>query len=245
MGRFITGDGVPGPGLAGVSGHGLDPAARLSIHRNNTVISLTEALASTFPVVVRLVDRGFFDFAAGCFIKDNLPTSRCLSDYGQNFPAFLSSFGPAAGLSYLSDVAELEWLISRAALAERQPPIQASAMLGFAESELGRLVFQIEPTIRYLVSLFPVDGIWMDNQPGAPPTALSPQSGGIHLELQAYQGIRFRRLDPAVWRFRAQVAAGVSLEDALQDALAISSQFDLAQAIATLFQEGCVVGISA
>ena len=83
--RFIIGDGPPGPGLTGVSGDGLDPAALLSIYRNNTVISLTEALATTFPVVVRLVDR-VFDFAADSFIKDNLPTSRSYPSMARTFP---------------------------------------------------------------------------------------------------------------------------------------------------------------
>jgi hypothetical protein len=147
--RFIIGDGPPGPALTGVSGDGLDPAALLSIYRNNTVISLTEALATTFPVVVRLVDRRFFDFAADSFIKDSLPTSRCLSEYDRNFPAFLSAFTPAAGLAYLPDAAELEWLISRLRVAEPLPPISASALLEIEESDFEHIVFHIDPTIGY------------------------------------------------------------------------------------------------
>jgi hypothetical protein len=242
--RFIIGDGPPGPGLTGVLGDGLDPAALLSIYRNNTVISLTEALATTFPVVVRLVDRRFFDFAADSFIKDNLPTSRCLSEYGRNFPAFLSVFTPAAGLPYLPEVAELEWLISRLRVAEPLPPISVSALLEIVEFDFERIVFHIDPTIGYFVSRFPVDSIWMDNQPDAPSVALSPRTGDVHLEVHAHQGVRLGRLDPAVWHFRSRVARGEALGDALQNASRISNSFDLAQALAALFQESCVIGIS-
>ena len=240
--RFIVEGGVPGPGLTGVSGDGLDPVARLSIYRNHAVISLTEALATTFPVVVRLVDRRFFDFAADSFIKETLPASCCLSEYGRNFPAFLSAFTPAARLSYLSDVAELEWLISRARVAEPLPPIAASALLEVAECDFERIVLHIEPTIGYLFSRFPVDSIWGNNQPGAPFAELSWQTGDVHLEVHAHHSIRFRRLDPAVWRFRTRVAEGKALGVAFQEALRISGQFDLAQALAALFHENCVAG---
>ena len=209
------------------------------------MISLTEALATTFPVVVRLVDRRFFDFAADSFIKENLPTSRFLSEYGKNFPAFLSAFTPAAGLPYLPEIAELEWLISRLRVAEPLPPIAVSALLEIAESDFERIVFHIDPTIGYFVSRFPVDSIWMDNQLDRAAEALSPQTGDVHLEVHAHQGVRLGRLDPVVWQFRSDVSRGETLGDALQNASRISNRFDLAQALAALFQESCVIGISA
>ena len=241
--RFIVGHGVLERGLSGVAGDGLDPAARLSIYRNNILISLTKVLAATFPVVARLVDRRFFDYAADTFIRESLPKSRCLSDYGGNFPTFLSSFTPAAGLAYLPDVAELEWRISRARCAEPLPPLSASALLEVAECDLGRVVFQLQPTSGHVSSRFPVDSIWIDNQPEASPSALSLRPSAVHLEVRAHPRITLRRLDPAVWHFRARAESGAALLDALEAALQISSEFNPGQALAALFQEGCVIGI--
>jgi hypothetical protein len=43
-----------------IGGDGMDPRARLQIYRNHAVITLTDALKATYPVVCRLVSDGFF-----------------------------------------------------------------------------------------------------------------------------------------------------------------------------------------
>ncbi len=77
---------------------GLDSAQRLSIYRNNTFITLTEALASTFPIVKELVGEDFFDFTAKEFIKNHPPMQGPLFEYGDNFSQFLDQFEPASTL---------------------------------------------------------------------------------------------------------------------------------------------------
>ena len=119
---FIVGEKADD--LAGaIEPDGIDPVRLLSIYRNNTMITLTETLAAVYPVVRRLVDPRFFDYAAGTFIASNLPSRPCLSEYGSEFSAFLSLFPPANGLPYLPDVAGLEWAISRVMRSEPEVPI--------------------------------------------------------------------------------------------------------------------------
>ena len=54
---------------------GADPLNRLSIYRNNTFVSLTDALMTTFPAVVRIVDERFFRYLAYTYITCLLYTS--------------------------------------------------------------------------------------------------------------------------------------------------------------------------
>ena len=61
---------------------GSDPAARLAIYRHHVSATLTEALEATYPVVVRLVDRRFFAYAADQFIRRHPPTGPCSSSTG-------------------------------------------------------------------------------------------------------------------------------------------------------------------
>jgi hypothetical protein len=57
---------------------GIAPAARLAIYRHHVLHTLTEVLASTFPVVRRLVDARFFAYAADRYIRTEPPTSACV-----------------------------------------------------------------------------------------------------------------------------------------------------------------------
>src|SRR6266403_1205342 len=106
--------------VSAIMGDGLDPAARLNIHRNHYISSLGEALKATYPVACRLVDERFFAYAASEYIKISPPRRVCLFEYGEGFPDFLAAFPACASLVYLADVARLEWLINAALHATAQ-----------------------------------------------------------------------------------------------------------------------------
>ncbi|MFA7290739.1 MAG: DNA-binding domain-containing protein, partial [Rhodocyclaceae bacterium] len=98
------------PAPAGlITWNGSDPAQRFGIYRNNVMVSLIEALADTFPVVQTLVGEEFFRAMAREFVRVSPPVSPVLAYYGDEFPAFVEHFPPAASLPYLADVARLEY----------------------------------------------------------------------------------------------------------------------------------------
>src|ERR1700674_3627453 len=152
--------------VSAIMGDGLDPAARLNIYRNHYNSSLGEALKATFPVVCRLVDERFFAYAASEYIKVSPPRQVCLFEYGESFPDFLAAFPACAALTYLADVARLEWLINAALHAPAQAPIEASD-LGYLDStDYPRLVFAFQSSLRLIDSAWPIDRIWHLNRPG-------------------------------------------------------------------------------
>src|SRR5262245_42529788 len=54
---------------AAIACDGIAPDARLRIHRHHVLVTLTAALKATYPVVCRLVDARFFDYAADAYIR--------------------------------------------------------------------------------------------------------------------------------------------------------------------------------
>jgi len=120
-------------------------AGRFEIHRRHFAKSITAALEKTFPAVVSLVDARFFAFAADAFIRSKPPVSPCLSEYGAELPEFLAAFPACACLPYLPDVARLEWAIHTAYHAH--------------DSAAGESAL-FHPSLRHLVSRFPVHRIW-------------------------------------------------------------------------------------
>lgn len=143
---------------------GLSAGQHLQIYRNNTLLTLTGALQSIYPVICRLVGERFFRYAADVFICQSPPQAGDLHDYGEGFAAFLSGFPPAQGLPYLADVARLEWACHEAYHAEMAPPVTESAWYRFSEKE--RKAVQLHPAVRLMQSEFPVFRIWEINQAG-------------------------------------------------------------------------------
>ena len=232
--------------VSAIMGDRLDPAARLNIYRNHYNSSLGEALKATFPVVCRLVDERFFAYAASEYIKVSPPRQVCLFEYGESFPDFLAAFPACAALTYLADVARLEWLINAALHAPAQAPIEASD-LGYLDSTgYPRLVFAFQPSLRLIDSAWPINRIWHLNRPGAGEEAtIDLTAGGCRLEIrQLGEDVVFRPLESGEFALRAALAKGRTLEGAVEAALAQDPMFDTALALRRLFAEGLVIGFT-
>jgi len=107
---ILTEEATPLAGI--VKANGIAAERRIQVYRNNSLITLGEALKATFPVVCRLVDERFFDYAARSFIRAHPPRQPRLAEYGDGFADFIGGFAPAQSLPYLADVARLEWAIN-------------------------------------------------------------------------------------------------------------------------------------
>ncbi|MBX9682658.1 MAG: DNA-binding domain-containing protein, partial [Hyphomicrobium sp.] len=101
--------------------NGIDPGELLGIYRNTLRGTLVGALRLTFPAVQRLVGEEFFEGAARLFIEERLPASAYLDEYGAEFGDFLGRLPAASSLTYLPEVATLEWAVSRALHAPAVP----------------------------------------------------------------------------------------------------------------------------
>ncbi len=240
--RFLTGNASEQL-LQIVDGAGFSPESRLGIYRNNTLATLTAALKATFPVVCRLVHERFFDYAAHAFIKDNLPSSPCLVEYGGEFPAFLAGFPPAAGLDYLADVARLEWAINRVLRAPRPGTSISISSLLAAHGDPAQIRLRVAAACEYVGSPHPIHRIWQFNRSEAAPVDMLLERSGSLLEVRDDDGLQITELPQAVWTFRSEIGAGATLGAATTSVLAIAPDFDLAPALAAFFDAGLVVAI--
>ena len=221
--------------------NGLEVAARVGVHRNTTMASLTDVLMTAFPVVRRLVDDRFFAYAADVFISSAPPRSACLDDYGAEFPSFIARFPACAGLPYLAAVAQLEWHLHIAARAVALTPLSAEVLALVAPERTVDLVLDFDPARAYLAANWPVSRIWLANQPEiGEPAAIDLDAGAEHLEI--VRGGDVRLLDAATFIFRAELAAGKPLLAAAEAALQDHPAFDLTAELAALFADGAVTG---
>jgi len=239
-------DGDDAEAAAMVSGDGIAPAARLSVYRHHVLTTLTAALKTTYPVVCRLVDERFFDYAADAFIRSRPPSAPCLFEYGGDFPDFLAAFEPCRRLAYLPDVARLDWALNAAAHAEDATPLDLERLRAIPPEAYPRLVFRFEPAFRLLSSPWPIDRIWAVHQPGADPDSTADLGAGtVALEVRGAGGDPvFRSLDAATYAFRRALVEGRCLEAATTDAFAADPDFDLTTAVLSLLADRVVTDVT-
>ena len=215
-----------------------EAAERLDVYRHHVLTSLTNVLASTFPVIVRLVDRRFFDYVADRFVRAHPPAGPCLFEYGAAFPEFLATVPECAHLAYLPDVARLEWAMHAALWAPEAERLDRRAL---AVADPGALALRLDPSITLLRSRWPLGAIWRANQPDAD-AAVDLDAGGATLEIRRIDDdVVFRRLSPEVFAFRNALARGATLDAAVTEALDDAADFDAAAALTALFDDDVLV----
>src|SRR6516225_10324591 len=146
--------------VSAIQGDGLDPAARVGIYRHHAFATLGASLRGIFPVVCRLVDSGFFSYAAHQYLREHPPHSRCLVEYGADFPDFLADFEPCKALPYLADVARFEWALNIAASVREAVPLSPQALAEVPTNEAACVALRLQPSLSYVSSPWPIDAIW-------------------------------------------------------------------------------------
>lgn len=240
--QSVAGDS-PNELLQLIAADGFDPAARLAIYRNNVVTRLTDTLAAVFPVVCELVDRHFFDYVANAFLIQRLPANGCLGDYGEDFPSFLAAFPPAAEPRYLADVARLEWAIHKVLHAAAAPPITIAALAALT-GDPSLIKLRLVPVVKFIASQYPVDRIWIAHQREDTWADIRLNDSGACLQIDSLQRLTIINLSPSTWEFRARLAEGKTLGTAVAMAMAVASDFDPPSALAALFCDELVSGLT-
>lgn len=210
-------------------GSGLAPERRIAIYRNNTRLSLTEALRDIFPVVERLVGRLFFDELAQACIRHDPPRVVCLHEYGGGLADLLTTYPPVARLPYLPDVARLEWSCHEAYFAADAQGLDPAELVRVPLACHECLRFVLHPTARLMASSYPIQHIWEVNQPYfAGEDRVDLREGGCHLLiLRSRLHVEIHALDSADHALLAALAAGWTIGRALERALHEDQGFDL------------------
>ena len=143
----------------GESGEGAF-AQRFAVYRNNVRASRTEALRQGFPVLERLLGAEYFSALAAAFIQQHPPRSAALHEYGAELADYIARFQPLSALSYLTDIARLEWARLCAFHAADAP------VLSIAEMDLATLTERLaqplrwHPSVTLLCSEHPLHRLW-------------------------------------------------------------------------------------
>lgn len=230
---------MPCPGGL-VTWNGSDPARRFAVYRNNVVVSLLEATSGAFPVVLALVGEDFFRAMARAYILQRPPRSPVMSLYGQDFPDFIASFPPAAGLPYLADVARLEAARIRAHHAADAVPAGPAEFAAIPANHLNGLRILPHPSAVLLSSPHAVVSLWSAHQGALAIETVDPALPEDALVIRPDLDVHVIGLRPGEKLFLDALVSGQTLEIASEMAIAAAPGLDLPRALHVLVTSGFV-----
>ena len=218
---------------------GPSAASRFARYRGHLLGTTHKTLAAAFPVLQRLVGDQVFDGLAQAFGQAQPSTSGDLNEFGAGLASFLETFPPLADQAHLPDLANLEWAVHRALYAADGSAFSAQDLSGLTPDGLGQTSFSLHPACTLLTSRWPLAALWQSHPQSHPPeqshqrdeaiefTASPGQTCHVLVCRPAWQA-QVEVLAEAQYHWLAALAAGATLGDALDAALALDSQFDIA-----------------
>ena len=212
---------------AAVVGDTIPAAARLRVYRHHVEQSLAAALAATFPTVQAVVGEEFFRAMVRRYVIEHLPHQPVLTEYGAGFPEFIAGYEPAASLSYLADVARLDWVLNLAFHSPVGERLTAGDLSALPAEGIAGLSLTLAPGGAVFHSDYPIDRIWQISHPGTAGETIDLDAGGVNLLiLRREDDAAFVGISDAEMAFLSAVERGSTLDSAAQAGFQIDGAFN-------------------
>lgn len=228
------------------------PGGRAGIYYNNRRANFCKALALTYPVTARIVGDDFFAALVGDYLEQHPSRHGDLHPAGNRFVEFLASgfAEPGSAFAYLADLAKLEWAWAEALLCADAPYVGTEALAAFEPSVWPRLRFRLHPSVALISTPWPILTIFDEHRREHPAIVSLDAGGECVVVLRCAQSVEAHRLDAPEHRMWVALAAGKSLQDALEQLLqgtddaAAGDEVALREALARLFTLGAVTAVT-
>lgn len=214
---------------------------RFSVYRNNVIVSLIEALETSYPVIRKLVGEEFFRAMAGVFVREHPPTTPLMQQYAHEFPGFLSTFEPVGTLPYLPDVSRIELALRQAYHARDESPLPGDALADIDPGRLADAHIRLAPALRLVTSRYPAYSIWHDNTLGI--TRTPPKGSQSVAVTRKLFDPEARLLANGEHEMLSTLAEGKSLGEAYLQALSIDDGYSLQASLTWMLDTGTITGI--
>jgi hypothetical protein len=221
-----------------LAGDSIPTDLQVSIYQNNVNETFRKALASSYPVVERLVGEDCFRGLCREYLRRYPSRSGSLQQYGACFVEFLTDVYAGTGYGYLPDVAGLEWASEEVLAGPECNVTDLQTLVSVDPSAFASLRFRFHESVRLIRSDYPVLAIWRANQPGES-TAVDLSTGAEHVAVMRRGGDAMLRLVPAgVFQLIQALQEGKTFVEACDSILGSSGKNALVAVLASLVTLG-------
>lgn len=213
-----------------------------AVYRNTVLRGCVDALAASYPAIVRLVGEEWFRAAAATFVRGRWPRRPTLIDYGDGLADFLAHFPPAAELPYLPAVAQLDRCWTEAHLAADAPLLDAASLarrMQAGDGGMDELVLSVHPAARWRwFEDLPALTIWQRNRADDFDDSAFAWTGEGVLLTRPFGAVQWQPLPRAGAMLLDACAAGQPLAAALDEAASLAGTEPTGRLLRALIDAG-------
>ncbi len=210
-----------------------------AVYRNTVMKGCIDAVQANFPAVTRLVGEEWMRAAAADYVRTAPPTDPALLHYGASFADFLAHFEPAAEFPYLPGVARLDRCWIEAHTATDENAIDPAVLAALAPERLANAILRPHAAARWAwFPGAPIYNIWSGNRGDAAFDSQPVWKADGVLITRPRNVVTWIELDAAGYAFMDACAAGLTVADAADAALATHGEVDFARMMSALMTAG-------
>ncbi|PWB34157.1 DUF2063 domain-containing protein [Pseudomonas sp. SDI] len=208
-----------------------------AVYRNTVLSGAVEALRDNFPSVETLVGPGWMHDVAAAYVHRQPPCDARLINYGAGFPAFLEEMQSHHGLTYLADVARLDFYWCEVFSAPITAYLSLTDLAGMTAADLTHSHLRPRPSARWQwFDAHPAFSLWRCSRAGQPWSPAQPWVAEGALLSGDTDGVSHQPLEPGGCTFLDACAAGYSLEAASHLAEQRQPDLDFSDLLGRLLQ---------
>lgn len=218
---------------------------RFSVYCDNYINGLSNVLAQIYPTVKMLVGDEFMQSLSRAYIKDHLPQSGNLNDYGGEFSDFIAACEQTKSVPYLPDLARLEWAKNVAYHAPDDQVVDLARLQMLSADQQEHLVFHLRTSCLLLHSDWPVldilDFVQTQDEKGDAEMNLEARQEHVMIYRPKHH-VQLISLEPSSFQFLEQIQNGLDLSQAVETILQLDPNFDLVTFLQTQYKLGTFSG---
>lgn len=200
---------------------------QLKVYRNHVVISLSEAIAVTFPLVEKLAGGEFLRDAAKHYLREQPPTESCLDRYGATFADFLSGSKQAGAYPFLADAARLDWAINESKCAKNDATLKPDDLAHIPQDKYGDAIFILKDCVKLIHSPYPLHKIY-DYEEDSGEDLIIENEETFLMVTRVGLDVKILKLEPDEFLMFQKLRDRQALEMALEFVLTQHPDFDFA-----------------
>ena len=204
-----------------------------------------QALAMTYPVLLRFVGGRYFDILAHGYLKAHPSISGDLFFYGQSLPTFLFELQVAP---LLVELARLEWACHEVYQAADSPPLSQVRLQALASVDPSQVTFHLHAASRLLSFPVPVHRVWQALQPDASADVVVelpfPEEETSVVVTRGDGKVRVTPLAMADYLLLEAMAQGVDAASVERMAIESEPTFDFARLMTTVLSLHVIAGFT-
>lgn len=197
------------------------------VYQDSLRASNIKALQETYPCTAKLVGTGFFNTAVYFYAQQYPMSESNFNLYGKDFAGFLQSYAPAQEITYLTELATLEWNYHLAHYAADPIAQNLAKTKELLIRNDGDIILQLQPSCQLLTFMHSILELWETCRLNSNIDRISLDKAPQYVLLYRLDySIKVERISEAEYIFLKSISAGGSVLAAYYDAINCNSHFD-------------------